>query len=64
MKQKPKRHGDESPLEFYTRTRCCPDDYLSPYEGRFYCNPAHCDQSWESKSDRDEHLTGAYSILD
>lgn len=60
---KPERKSDESPVDYYKRTRCCPDDFMEPFEGKFYCNPAHCSQVFDDESERDRHLDMAYAIL-
>lgn len=60
---KPERMIDESPVDYYKRTKCCPDDLSEPFEGKYYCNPAHCDMSFDSADERDKHLSWAYSIL-
>lgn len=61
---RPKRRDDESPVDYYKRTKCCPDDFMEPFNGKFYCNPAHCSCVFDDKSARDEHLSRAYAILD
>jgi len=60
---RPPRRRDESPVQYYRRTKCCPDDFQRGHKGRFYCNPAHCSRSWESKAARDKHLGIAHDIL-
>lgn len=60
---KPPRYDYESPVAYYARTKCCPDDFLEPFEGLYYCNPAHCSETFAEKAERDEHVRRAYSIL-
>lgn len=60
---KPERNKDESPVDYYKRTRCCPDDFMEPFKGKFYCNPAHCSQVFEDEAERDVHVRRAYAIL-
>ena len=64
VKKKPDRLESENPVEYYKRTRCCPDDYMEPHEGQFYCNPAHCSNVFADAETRNKHLSWAYSILD
>lgn len=61
--KKPKRRRDESPVDYYKRTQCVDDNFTARWRGRYYCNPAHCHQTWASKKERDNHLDGAYAIL-
>lgn len=61
---KPTRLSDESPVDYYKRTRCCPDDFYEEFKGRFFCNPAHCHNVFDTREERDRHLEFAYSILD
>jgi hypothetical protein len=60
----PVRHRDESPIDYYKRTRAVDARYYHAHEGRYYCNPAHCMRSWDNKEERDAHLKAAYAILD
>jgi len=60
---RPPRRKDESPIEYYRRTGCVDNRYYFKFEGRYYCNPAHCCKTWTSKKKRDEHLDMAYAIL-
>jgi hypothetical protein len=60
----PARRKDESPTAYYRRTGHVDDRYLSKFQGRYYCNPAHCSRSFASKTERDEHLAIAYAALD
>lgn len=60
---KPKRRADESPVQYYRRTKCVDDHFTRRWHGWYYCNPAHCKRRWRSKKERDKHLDGAYSIL-
>lgn len=53
-----------SPLQYYKKYKVVPDRYEYVHNGRYYCNPAHCSQSWKNKKERDKHLNGAYSLLD
>lgn len=64
MRAKPERHPNESPVDYFKRTKCCPDDFLEPHNGLFYCNPAHCSSTFTDKAERDKHLKWAYSLLD
>ena len=57
------RRKDESPIEYYKRTKCVDDRYYFKFEGRYYCNPAHCRKTWTNKKKRDEHLDMAYAML-
>jgi hypothetical protein len=52
-----------TPVEYYKKYRCVPENYTRVCNGRYYCNPAHCSKSWKNKKDRDEHLDMAYSML-
>lgn len=61
---RPERRGDESPVTYYKRTSCCPDDFMEPFNGKFYCNPAHCSMTFDNEDERDRHLSMAYSLLD
>lgn len=63
MREKPQRKPDESPIEYFKRTQCCPDDYYVKYDGLYYCNPAHCSRTFTDEAERDKHLDMAYSIL-
>lgn len=60
---RPPRRKDESPVEYYRRTKCVDDNFDRRHKGRYYCNPAHCSRSWTRKAARDEHLDAAYAIL-
>lgn len=60
---RPPRPRAESPIQYYKRTKCVPDNYHHIHKGRYYCNPAHCSRSWRSKPERDKHLVGAYAAL-
>lgn len=62
--KKPQRRPEESPVEYYQRTKCCPDDFGEPHNGLYFCNPAHCHRTFETKGARDEHLRWAYALLD
>jgi hypothetical protein len=61
---RPARRCSESPVQYFKRTKCCPDSYHHVHKGRYYCNPAHCSRSWTDKIERDKHLVGAYAVLD
>lgn len=61
---KPERNKHESPVDYYKRTKCCPDDFMEPHEGKFYCNPAHCSHVFDNKAERDKHVSMAYAMLD
>jgi hypothetical protein len=60
----PVRRRFESPVDYYKRTHSVDACYHFVYKGRYYCNPAHCSQSWTDKAERDAHLEKAYAILD
>jgi len=60
---RPPRRKNESPIQYYKRTGCVDDRYQHRHKGRYYCNPAHCRQTWTDKKKRDEHLDMAYAIL-
>jgi hypothetical protein len=60
---RPPRRKDESPIQYYKRTGCVDNRYYFRHQGRYYCNPAHCRQTWTNKKKRDEHLDMAYVIL-
>lgn len=61
---RPPRRRDESPIQYYRRTGGVVDDrYYFRHNGRYYCNPAHCRQTWTNKKKRDEHLDTAYAML-
>lgn len=60
---RPPRPKNESPIQYYKRTGCVDDRYQSRHNGRYYCNPAHCRNTWVSKKTRDAHLDMAYAIL-
>lgn len=60
---RPPRRRDESPVEYYKRTKVVDDNFTHGHKGRYYCNPAHCHRSWASKAERDKHLDIAYGIL-
>lgn len=60
----PPKPRDMTPLQYYKKYKCVPKRYkLRQANGRYYCNPAHCSQSWKNKEKRDEHLKQAYAIL-
>jgi len=59
---KPKRRRDESPVQYYNRTKRA-DRFTDRWRGWYYCNPAHCKQRWRSKAERDKHLEMAYACL-
>ena len=62
---RPPRRRDESPIQYYKRTGGVVDDrYYFKHKSRYYCNPAHCRQTWTNKKKRDEHLDTAYAMLD
>ena len=61
---RPPRRRDESPVAYYRRTKCVDDHYTHRHNGWYYCNPAHCGLRWRDKGRRDEHLKGAYAMLD
>jgi hypothetical protein len=61
---KPERRSDESPVDYYKRTRCCPDDFMEPHKGKWFCNPAHCHHEFDTEEARDKHLRWAYALLD
>jgi hypothetical protein len=60
---RPPRRKNESPIQYYKRTGCVDNRYYFRHQGRYYCNPAHCRQTWKDKKKRDEHLDMAYAIL-
>lgn len=60
---RPPRKRDESPIGYYKRTGCVDDRYHYRHNGRYYCNPAHCRQTWVNKEARDKHLDAAYGAL-
>jgi hypothetical protein len=60
---RPPRRKNESPIQYYKRTGCVDNRYYFRHQGRYYCNPAHCRQTWTNKKKRDEHLDMAYAIL-
>lgn len=59
-----KRLKDESPVQYYKRTRCVDDNFMCKHNGYYYCNPAHCHGKWKDKKERDKHLDMAYGLLD
>lgn len=59
----PKRRRNESPVQFYNRTKCVDDRFTDRWHGWYYCNPAHCKSRWLSKAERDKHLDMAYAAL-
>lgn len=63
MIERPKRRANESPIQYYLRTKCVDDNFTRRWHGWYYCNPAHCRNRWRSKKKRDEHLDAAYAIL-
>lgn len=60
---RPPRPRDMSPVQYYKRFKCVPDDYLRKHRGRYYCNPAHCKRSWADLKERNKHVGCCYGIL-
>ena len=61
---RPPRRRNESPVQYYKRTRCVDDNHLNKHRGFYYCNPAHCSHRWKDKDARDAHVRSAYCLLD
>ena len=62
----PKRPKNMSPVEYYKKYKnykYVDDDFRDECNGRYYCNPAHCNKSWKVKENRDKHLEMAYNAL-
>jgi hypothetical protein len=60
---RPPRHRDETPIQYYKRTKCVDDHHFHVHKGWYYCNPAHCKRRWRNKTERDRHAVGAYGAL-
>lgn len=60
---RPPRRRNESPVQYYRRTKTVDNNYTRGHRGWYYCNPAHCSNRWRKKAERDEHLQRAYAAL-
>jgi hypothetical protein len=60
---RPARPRGMSPVAYYRKHKCVDDACYRVHNGRYYCNPAHCKQSWKDKKARDAHLDGAFAAL-
>lgn len=53
-----------TPVEYYKKYKVVDRNFLAKCNGRYYCNPAHCSKSWETKAERDGHFALACRALD
>jgi len=60
---RPPRPLKMTPMEYYRKYGIVDEHYTRKTNGRYYCNPAHCGNSWEDKAERDRHVRVAYSVL-
>jgi len=59
----PPRPLNMTPIAYRKKYGCVDENYTRVTNGRYYCNPAHCNRSWKDKKKRDEHLEQAYKAL-
>jgi hypothetical protein len=60
---RPPRPLTMTPAAYQRKYGCVDANWKRVTNGRYYCQPAHCNRSWKSKKKRDEHLKIAYGAL-